>query len=80
MLASTSTSTATDRLGTNLALAVDQALALAERQGVRAAAAYLVARGAGFALTCRVLAEPAWRRQADYSADDGSSSPYSHMR
>ena len=63
MLTSTSTSTAPDRQDTNLAAADDQTLVLAGRQGVCAAAGFLVARDAGFALTCQVLAEPARRRQ-----------------
>lgn len=68
------------RPNTGLAATVDQALDLAEEQGARAAAAFLTARGAGFALTCRVLAEPARRRpRSDYPAA-GTSSPYSHMR
>jgi hypothetical protein len=37
-------------------------LVLAEQQGVRVAAAFLAECGAGFALICRVLAEPARRR------------------
>ena len=50
----------TDRPNINLAAAVDEARALAD---VRAAAAFLADRGAGFALICRVLAEPARRRR-----------------
>jgi len=76
-------STGTGRPNTDLAAVVDQALVLAEKQGARAAAAFLTERGAGFALTCRVLAEPERRRQrgrADYPVDAGTSSPYSHMR
>ena len=73
------TCTGASRPNTDLAAVVDPALALAEKQGTRAAAAFLIARGAGFALTCRVLAEPE-RRRADYPADAGSSSPYSHVR
>lgn len=52
----------TDRPNTKLAATVDQALAMAEDQGLRAAAHFLEARGASFALTCRVLMEPARRR------------------
>lgn len=52
----------TDRPNTELAAAVDHALMLAEGQGAQAAAAFLAAQGARFALTCRVLAEPARRR------------------
>lgn len=77
------TSLGAGRPNTDLAAVVDQALALAEKQGARAAAAFLTARGAGFALTCRVLTEPERRRQralAVYSADAGTSSPYSRMR
>ena len=51
-----------DRPNTELAAAVDQALAVLEQQGPRAAADFLEARGAGFALTCRVLREPTRRR------------------
>lgn len=51
-----------DRPNTDLATAVDAALLLAEQHGVRAAAAFLAEHGAGFALTCRVLAEPGRRR------------------
>lgn len=53
-----------DRPNTDLAAAVDVALLLAEQQGVRAAAAFLASRGAGIALICRVLQEPARRRSA----------------
>lgn len=49
----------TDRPNTALARAVDHALSMDD---VRAAAAYLADHGAGFALICRVLAEPARRR------------------
>ena len=49
----------TDRPNTDLARAVEQALAMAD---MRTAAAFLASRGAGFALICRVLAEPARRR------------------
>jgi hypothetical protein len=49
----------TDRPNTNLARAVDEALTMRD---VRAAAAFLAKEGAGFALICRVLAEPARRR------------------
>lgn len=52
----------TDRPNTDLAAVVDQALAVALEQGARAAAHFMEARGAGFALTCRVLAEPERRR------------------
>lgn len=51
-----------DRPTTDLAAAVDQALAVLEQNGARATAAFLEERGAGFALTCWVLAEPARRR------------------
>lgn len=54
----------TDRPDIKLAEAVDQALAMVPEHGVQAAAAFLADRGAGFALTCRVLAEPARRRAA----------------
>jgi hypothetical protein len=47
------------RPNTELAAAVDHALTMDD---VRAAAAYLADHGAGFALICRVLAEPARRR------------------
>lgn len=50
------------RPNTDLAAAVEQALAVAIEQGTRAAARFLINRGAGFALTCRVLAEPDRRR------------------
>lgn len=49
----------TDRPDTQLAAAVDQALTMADRQ---AAARFLEEKGAGLALICRVLAEPAHRR------------------
>ena len=48
-----------DRPNTELATVVDQALVMADRL---AAAQFLEASGAGFALTCRVLAGPARRR------------------
>jgi hypothetical protein len=53
------------RPNTDLAAAVDQALAIAIEQDARAAAHFLESRGAGFALTCRVLAEPGRRRAVD---------------
>lgn len=58
------TCTGADRLNTELAAAVDAAIVLAEQQDVRTAAAFLADHGAGFALTCRVLAEPTRRRAA----------------
>jgi hypothetical protein len=48
-----------DRPNAELARAVDEALTMDD---VRAAAAFLADHGAGFALICRVLAEPARRR------------------
>jgi len=51
-----------DRPNTTRAADVDQALAMLPEHGVRAAAAYLAARGAGLALIGRVLLEPARRR------------------
>jgi hypothetical protein len=54
----------TSRQNIEFAADVDQALALAKERGVRAAAAFLADHGAGFALTCRTLAEPARRRPA----------------
>jgi hypothetical protein len=50
------------RQNADLATAVDQALAVAIEQGTRAAAHFLTNHGTGFALTCRVLAEPDRRR------------------
>ena len=55
----------TDRPNTQLSAVVDQALDLAEQQGVRAAAAYLTQYGADFVLICRVLQEPTRRRVRD---------------
>jgi hypothetical protein len=52
----------TDRSNTHLAAAVDQALDIHHELGPRAAASFLAEQGAGFALTCRVLAEPERRR------------------
>lgn len=52
----------TDRPNSSLATAVDQALVVADEYGAQAAARFLTDRGAGFALTCRVLAEPRRRR------------------
>jgi hypothetical protein len=52
----------TDRPNTQLAATVDQALIVLEQQGIGAAARFLEASGARFALICRVLAEPARRR------------------
>jgi hypothetical protein len=54
--------TGTGRPNTGLAAIVDQALAIALEQDARAAARFLTERGAGFALTCRVLAQPDRRR------------------
>lgn len=51
-----------DRSNDRLEAIVDQALTVFEQHGARQAAAYLTAHGAGFALTCRVLGEPARRR------------------
>ena len=49
-----------DRPNINLAAAVDHALTMRD---VRAAAAFLVDHRAGFALICRVLKDPARRRE-----------------
>jgi hypothetical protein len=51
-----------DRPNTQLAAAVDKALFVRDQWGAPAAARYLEGHGAGFALTCRVLAEPSRRR------------------
>lgn len=51
-----------DRPNTDLSAAVDQALAVCLELGPRAAATFLEARGAAFALTCRVLGQPERRR------------------
>jgi hypothetical protein len=51
-----------DRPNAELAASVDQALAIEIELGTQAAAAFLEARGAGFALTCRVLGAQARRR------------------
>lgn len=53
--------TPTDRPNTQLAAAVDQALAMPDKQ---AAAHFLEEKGAGLALICRVLAGPEQRRAA----------------
>jgi len=54
-----------DRPNTELARVVDEALAMVDRC---TAAAFLAGHGAGFALICRVLAEPARRRAATMGA------------
>lgn len=51
-----------DRPNTDLDAVVNQALTIIIEDGPRAAAAFLQQQGAGFALTCRVLAEPSRRR------------------
>jgi hypothetical protein len=51
-----------DRPNRVLSADVDLALMLFAQIGRHAAAAFLASRGAGFALTCRVLADPARRR------------------
>jgi hypothetical protein len=61
----------TDRPNTDLAAAVDEALAAQLELGTRTAAAFLEANGAGFALICRVLAEPGRRRAVDLSPPPG---------
>jgi hypothetical protein len=66
MPTSTTSSTGADRPNTTLAATVDQALAVLEQRGARAAADFLQARGAGFALICRVVAEPARRRAGSH--------------
>ncbi len=53
-----------DRLNRRLSADVDLALLLVDLVGARVAARFLAARGADFALICRVLAEPARRRSA----------------
>lgn len=55
-------SASTDRPNANLAQIVDQALAVCLEHGRETAARFLMSRGAGFALICRVLAEPGRRR------------------
>ena len=62
MPTSTTSSAGIGRPNTDLAAAVDQALTMLEQQGARAAADFLQARGSGFRLTCRVLADPERRR------------------
>jgi hypothetical protein len=52
----------TDRPNTDLAAAVNEALAVQLEHGRETAARFLMSQGAGFALTCRVLAEPGRRR------------------
>jgi hypothetical protein len=52
----------TDRPNTDLAAAVDQAVVILIEDGPREATNFLEARGAGFALICRVLADPGRRR------------------
>lgn len=52
----------TDRPNTELAAAIDAALTVALEHGQHAAARLLLAHGVGFALICRVLAEPERRR------------------
>jgi hypothetical protein len=64
-------STGTDRANTDLAAVVDQALAIALEQGRGTAARFLTDHGAGFALTCRVLAEPAQRRARSGDSEHG---------
>lgn len=54
-----------DRPDSRLAADIELALLLAERAGVRLVARFLTRRVAGFALICRVLAEPARRRRID---------------
>jgi hypothetical protein len=51
-----------DRPNRTLSSDVELALILAERVGVQVAARFLTKRGAGFALTCRVLGDPDRRR------------------
>jgi hypothetical protein len=63
----------TDRPNTPLAAAVDQALAVADEYGARAAARFLTEAGADFALACRVLAEPARRRACTHDLPSPSS-------
>jgi hypothetical protein len=58
----------TDRPNRALSADVDLALALVEQIGVHAAATFLASRGANFALTCRVLAEPVRRRASAVAA------------
>jgi hypothetical protein len=58
----------TDRQNTDLAAAIDQALHIQLELGSRAAATFLEEHGAGFALICRVLAEPERRRRPVESA------------
>jgi hypothetical protein len=58
----------TDRPNRVLSADVDLALMLLDQVGVHAAAAFLASRGAGFALTCRVLVEPARRRAGAMTA------------
>lgn len=68
------------RPNTDLAAAVDQALAMLEHQGIRAAADFLQAHGAGFRLTCRVLADPERRRAPASPAHQRTSSHHSSKR
>lgn len=55
------------RLNTALAIVVDQALTVNIEHGAMAAARVLSWHGASFALTVRVLTEPAQRRACAYN-------------
>jgi bacterioferritin-associated ferredoxin len=61
-----------DRPNVELARAVDHALTMKD---VRAAAGYLADCGAGFALICQVLADPARRRRATTTAASAAPGP-----
>lgn len=68
-----------DRPNRVLAADITLALLLVERIGVRAAAAFLASGGAGFALTCRVLQEPAQRRAVVTTAAPAAQAPRDHL-
>ncbi|MGJ7914815.1 hypothetical protein ACI48D_04960 [Massilia sp. LXY-6] len=65
--------TTTDRPNTTLAIDPDYALGIEIELGTRAGTAFPEQRGAGFALTCRVLAEPDRRRARTVDLPPGTS-------
>lgn len=70
----------TDRPNRTLSADVELALLLVDLVGVRLAARFLARRGADFALTCRVLAEPARRRAAARTAALAEPAPRDHLQ
>lgn len=67
-----------DRPNRTLSADVELALLLVDLVGAHLAAKFLTRRGADFALTCRVLGEPAHRRVGARTSEPAEPAPRDH--